>query len=462
MLTKDQLDTLQLLLRIMASLSIFGSICIFIDVVRNWYRVRAAPSRIVIWWTLASLLPMPPMLLGNSQVPAKGEDPSGLCVFQAVTMQWGFLASSLWAAAMATNIYLAICGRRAMSDILHVERYYHMVAWTVPLAVVLAPLFLPMFAGTGDVSFYGNATQWCWIGDKWASYRLIMFFIPLWIVFAYCFIIYVAVGLEIHRTFQESAASLASSGNPTSARKQFRARLRFAIKTSLYMAAFFLAYFGATTNRVATMLSADGKTTYYGLFILHVLTIPGAGVFNAIVYFSSQLAACVSGTSGNQWNTSGNESSAGAHTDSVPMPLYTPSGVGGVGSSYVPSPIPGTRIIDVKYPQAAYASPVASTTVSSGFISASGAPIAPAVSHLYSQDSYAQQQFRSNFGGSTNGGSQTGSGNGFSHGQHLAPTPPGSGYYSGTTSQSSYSGHQQQQQYGGGSQRSRNEYRTNF
>ncbi|ORZ29553.1 hypothetical protein BCR44DRAFT_64929 [Catenaria anguillulae PL171] len=332
MLSPPELDTLEAVVRITASISL---ICLGImasDIWRKWSKMRNAPSRIVLWFTISAAVPLPLMLLGRSQVPlTEDEDPNPLCLAQAATMTFAFFSQALWSAFMGLNVYLAIVRQLSLGRIRKREYIYHCVAWGVPSFLAVAPMVRPIVLHTPN-SVYGNAGMFCWVARSFQSTRVFALLVPLWALFVFTFLVYHSA-IKTVRKALNSEDLARSRTNHLAYHQHLKARLRLTVKTALYLLAFFLTYIGLTINRVAVIFMGEERFVY---FLLHALTFPSVGLFAAIAYFGNQFISCFGmdqfGSSTDGGSTSGGTSDR--------------SRIGtGAGRSDLASPIPGFAFI---------------------------------------------------------------------------------------------------------------------
>ncbi|KNE67050.1 hypothetical protein AMAG_12128 [Allomyces macrogynus ATCC 38327] len=304
MVDDASLTTLSTIARVSASLSVIGSLGIIIDTIRKHRAARSTAhaltsSRVILWWSIADLVYVPAVLLGRSAIKAGSVD-SVLCSAQGWMLQFSYTSSALWAAMMATSSYLVV------------KRWFHTVAWGVPLLLATVPLLVG--AGDGE-RFYADATFWCWISTEWSAFRLYIFYGPIWACFLYCLVMYYLVGRRVWEVFREIKSMgtvtstiggstplppMTNSGThlppvpppPAAARRagpRLHARHRFALKTGLYLASFFLVYSAATANRISTLINPDSPILV--LEALQCLFLPLQGFLNGAIYFSTKWLA---------------------------------------------------------------------------------------------------------------------------------------------------------------------------
>jgi hypothetical protein len=157
------------------------------DIYRNWNKIRASPSRVILFWTIADLLYIPGTLAANAFVydTSNTDTPRWIvnaCMAQGWFLQAGFIARALWGAVMATNIFLAICRKVSIPTLVQFENVYHAIVWGTSLTMACTPLFLR--GGTTTTTpgtssrpspFYAPAVFWCWVSStsEYASYRMV-------------------------------------------------------------------------------------------------------------------------------------------------------------------------------------------------------------------------------------------------------------------------------------------------
>ncbi|KAI9218528.1 hypothetical protein BC828DRAFT_417226 [Blastocladiella britannica] len=311
-LTATEIDILATTERVVACISVLCSLGVVYNVASRWESIRRSPARSFLFWNVAVILCAPGMILGRQVIPAAGERPSAACTGQAMLLWFSHLSAVLWAGCLATNALLVFGWEMNVKDVYKLEPIYHVIGWGIPFVVVWIPLFLP---ATQDVPFYGDALLWCWISAAWAPYRLWLFFTVLWVVFLYMLIVYVYVGFKIHSVTSRHAKTLQhglEAGSSASS-KQFSVTYLFAKKSSLYLLAFVLTFAGASINRFYGMLNPNPS---FFLFVLHVFSIPGAGIYASLVHYLSVRVESNARGSGNA--SSINDSAV--RSGHVPMP----------------------------------------------------------------------------------------------------------------------------------------------
>lgn len=171
----SQLSALVVALRISSTIALFSGVAILLDIQRNWNQLKkVTANRLLIWMTSADLIYLPWMLIGNAFLDASDSALKAACSAQGWIIQMGLMASALWTAVLATNIYFAICRRISIGSLRHFEKYYHGFVWTTAIAIATLPVIIPLQSPTGKPSsFYNSSLTFCWIGKHWAPFRMV-------------------------------------------------------------------------------------------------------------------------------------------------------------------------------------------------------------------------------------------------------------------------------------------------
>lgn len=86
-------------------------------------------------------------------------------------------ADALWTLAMAINVYLTFYHRYDAERLKKLELWYIFCCYGIPFL----PAVVGIFVATADQGrMYTDATLWCWIGQKWDIFRVIIFYAPVW------------------------------------------------------------------------------------------------------------------------------------------------------------------------------------------------------------------------------------------------------------------------------------------
>ncbi|KAJ6168062.1 hypothetical protein N7497_000905 [Penicillium chrysogenum] len=130
---------------------------------------RKPVNRLVFYASFGNIMANVGTMISESGVH-RGQH-SSLCQFQAFTIQWFLPADSLWALAMACNVYLAL---------------FH--NYTLVLAFINTK---------SNGKAYGLAIQWCWISLSYDYLQIAVFYAPVWFIILFTFVIYARIGLYI-------------------------------------------------------------------------------------------------------------------------------------------------------------------------------------------------------------------------------------------------------------------------
>jgi hypothetical protein len=189
----------------------------------SFHRSLSFPAQIIWYLALAGGIEAGSYLVYRVDASAAEYAPDGsitrvaaLCRIQAGLMQFGGLASMLWAAIGMLNTYLTVFLYESHPQKFHMV--YLLVGFFLPLCdtVALAPWLL---------DYYGPTDLWCWIGSE--NHRLagwVHFYFPLAIMSAACWAGYWIVASALRarlsgerfgfsRTASASASAISSSGS---------------------------------------------------------------------------------------------------------------------------------------------------------------------------------------------------------------------------------------------------------
>ncbi|KAL2267366.1 hypothetical protein VTJ83DRAFT_4643 [Remersonia thermophila] len=126
----------------------------------------------------------------------KDGDASPLCQFQGFLNQMFPVADVMWTLAMAINVYLIVFNSYDASMLRKLEWKYAVAITTF----CFIPAFVGLFISTPEKGpFYGGVTLWCAIGRKWVLFRIVIYYVPIWIGIIVTIVLYLIVGIEIVR-----------------------------------------------------------------------------------------------------------------------------------------------------------------------------------------------------------------------------------------------------------------------
>ncbi|KAL7748391.1 hypothetical protein RI367_006353 [Sorochytrium milnesiophthora] len=155
------------------------------------------------------------------------------------------------------------------------EPLLHLIAWGMPLVLTIVPMALA--AQTG-LPLFGDAQLWCGMRREYGTYRLEFYYGIVIAALALCLLIYLAVGIRVWQQTADKSVKTASS-------QHINVRRRYAIRTTLYFASFFITWIFAAVNRVRAILDPTAPPLVW-LIALHATFKPANGAMNALSYFA--------------------------------------------------------------------------------------------------------------------------------------------------------------------------------
>ncbi|ORZ29546.1 hypothetical protein BCR44DRAFT_1490018 [Catenaria anguillulae PL171] len=193
---------------------------------------------------------------------------------------YGFLSLSMWAGCMAIVVYLAVVRKHSLVSIAERQWIVHLLAWGVPLLAINVP-YVASRVSSRKEQFYGDAGLWCWVSEPWQEYRMILFYIPIWVVFFVTIIVYGLVIAEVNDAFKpEENVHMCFTLAETQCQRA--AKLRLARRTAIHLLAYFFTYFAAFMNRFVIM---ETGRAFFGLFVIHGMSVGSVGIMWATAHF---------------------------------------------------------------------------------------------------------------------------------------------------------------------------------
>jgi len=246
-----------------ATLSLCGSFFIVCCVVifKKWD---------IFHFKLVAMLSLSDMMLSLTGMgnPIDGSvlwpEPSLGCTLQAVLRQFSLSMSMGWAVAIAYTLYLTIVVV-PVDDDHHIRFRNYSIAITLYSAATAA---LPFTANS-----YGDAGPYCWIAgtDTGKIFRLVSFYIPIWIAMASISYMYYLIITTLKLLIDDA--------NDDSHAKRLVAVVR---RLMAYPAIMFLCWVFPTINRIQN--AADEAHPSFPLYILMWIFMNLNGAANACVY----------------------------------------------------------------------------------------------------------------------------------------------------------------------------------
>ncbi|KAF2461523.1 hypothetical protein BDY21DRAFT_398104 [Lineolata rhizophorae] len=203
-ITPREQKALEVVERSMASVSLVGTLIIFVTFV-IFPAFRKPINRLIVYASFGNVMCSIAALISVDGISSGMT--SGLCQFQGFLIQMFMCADSLWTFCMALNVYLTFFKNYLAADLKRLEKWYFLLCYGIPLVPALVFLLVDAVEGRG---IYGPATLWCWISVEWDWMRVAFFYGPVWVVITLTTSIYVWTGRDI---FKQRAALRAFSKN---------------------------------------------------------------------------------------------------------------------------------------------------------------------------------------------------------------------------------------------------------
>jgi hypothetical protein len=268
-LTNSELKSIQLVTKVSSSFSFIGSLFIFITFLR-FPVLRNINSRLIFFMSVADLFAAASQFMGRWPIETGNE---GFCVLQAVLQQQFILSSDLWALFVATNLLCLIVLGRSEDQIRSYERFYHPIAWGLPMVTWI--LLLIAFP---EGHRFGDATLWCWIASEYPGLQLLFYYLFNTLIFLYNLSVYITVGVKIITVMRQTR----SVKSDELVRQQDKRKLKYMRQVGFYVIMFVITDIPGSVNRLQN--NFERGRPVFTLFILHALFGPLQGFFNAIIY----------------------------------------------------------------------------------------------------------------------------------------------------------------------------------
>ncbi|KAL4875125.1 hypothetical protein BJY04DRAFT_211529 [Aspergillus karnatakaensis] len=135
--------------------------------------------------------------------PEAGED-SGLCRFQAFSLQMFPVADVLWTLAMTWDVVLVVFWQYEPEALRKLEKKYFAVITSLTFIPALVFLFIRS-ADKGAI--YGSVVFWCSISPNWVLFRIIFYYAPIWFIIVVVAILYIIILQEMFKLRHELMAT---------------------------------------------------------------------------------------------------------------------------------------------------------------------------------------------------------------------------------------------------------------
>ncbi|GAQ05182.1 hypothetical protein ALT_2503 [Aspergillus lentulus] len=196
-LSRHQQSVLSIIERVCSCVSVVASGIVIATFVSST-EFRKPINRLIFYASWGNLLSNVATLIAESSL--QGHPRGALCQFQGFMIQWFMPADSLWALAMAYNVYLAFFKHYDTRRLGMLEWKYVLFCYGVPFIPAFVYLFLNS-ESRGRV--YGDSVLWCWVSLRWDFLQIAVFYGPVWFIVLLILTIYVRVGVTIWRQRRE-------------------------------------------------------------------------------------------------------------------------------------------------------------------------------------------------------------------------------------------------------------------
>ncbi|KAI9354859.1 hypothetical protein DFJ73DRAFT_759259 [Zopfochytrium polystomum] len=293
---KAKVAALETALRTVASLSGASTLVIFacFALVK---RFRTTANVLLLYVSFADLIfsksatktpPQPPPNSASINGPSAGWT---LCTVQGFIVTFGLASIVCWNTVMAMHCLLVVKLRQPAAKLQRLHVYYHLACWSIALMVALIALHLNRIVGGG--ASFDSILTYCWISTEYVTWRLYLFYIPLWVSVAANVAMYVAVVNTLNRTCAEQS--------PGANSKTLASTRTFTRRIFVYIGCFAICWIIPTISRIHDAFQP--LNPLYTLTFLHIITAASNGFFNALAFFFLALKSKGSGQSSSDGST---------------------------------------------------------------------------------------------------------------------------------------------------------------
>eukprot|EP00041_Stephanoeca_diplocostata_P000801 m.17027 g.17027 ORF g.17027 m.17027 type:complete len:350 (+) comp11117_c0_seq4:237-1286(+) len=262
-LTDTQCDAVIYTRTTIAIFAIFGCFLI-ISMIILFRTYHNFSQRLILNLTIAALLDTVPYFFGHQ--------PKGpVCTFQAFAMTWFDWSVLLWVCCITFNLGVNVLRRKPGEKY---EKYYHFIAWILPLGIALVPLLM---------GAYGPAGVWCWIDDDRADTTALRFGIWYGPLFFLILLLFISNGYIFSRVNREVRQYSGLYSQGVEAEKRFLLTQVQPLK--YYPVVYLLLSVFPLVNRIQN--AADPTQPVFALLLLHSMTSPLQSFMNALVYLAN-------------------------------------------------------------------------------------------------------------------------------------------------------------------------------
>jgi len=243
-LDDEEKQIINSILYVSASLSAIGALFIILTYLL-FKETRTSGTKLIFFLSFTDLMCSLSWLPWNLDAT--------LCIIQAVSLQFFEAASFMWTFCICVSLYQIIYQEKLDEEAKKMMPAYHILSWGYPAVSVIFCLIFDRF---------GPAGSWCWIKDPQDLFRLWVYGLIVFVLFAIIFTV-IAVNLKL-------------SSSPSEVKKGINKRV------TLYLVAFVITQLPALINRTQNYFYPDDPQV--ALFVLQAVAQPSQGLCNCIVY----------------------------------------------------------------------------------------------------------------------------------------------------------------------------------
>ncbi|KAK3991084.1 hypothetical protein QBC44DRAFT_393718 [Cladorrhinum sp. PSN332] len=189
-MTKKEIDIIALVERALGSLSLFSVLLVFVAfgaskqlrTTTNWFIVCSCVANV---FSAAAVI----VAQGGIQLSSAGSDV--LCQAQGFLLQTFTQSDPWWSFAMMINVFIVVT-KGPNPD------YFKKYWWLNCLICFGGPsISAVVLLVTGA---FGDQGNWCWIKPEPRDFRVLTFFIPVWVCILGSLLIYTTIGIRVFRS----------------------------------------------------------------------------------------------------------------------------------------------------------------------------------------------------------------------------------------------------------------------
>jgi len=255
MLSSEQVDQIFEVFAVVNWIALAGSIA---TVVTYLLFKRRFPSSLALYFSIDCFFLSCFLAIGPVAGLSLLSTNYGVCLTQAIGLQFFGTSMIWWFFSIALNLYLIVVWKNFKTD--QFERYFHVVCWGLPVIQTILPLIFDE---------YGNLGLWCWIlTDHNGFYEFSMFYGEMGILAVAASILWIRVvmsSFEISRMIRKQSSHT------------------YLIRHILGVILFIIFYSIMLFHRILNAADPD-KADDFTLVLLHAISLAGVGVVDFVVF----------------------------------------------------------------------------------------------------------------------------------------------------------------------------------